>query len=809
MSHVASTRTSTGATTSFSSTRALFANGTAPPPVVRPKSELVTTPRRASATPRVQGGSESTSEAPDLPKRPASGLLPSHLHSSTGPAQPPIASDPGMQPKRVLPPPPSSSLSHSASIAMATKTNRPIPVPPTRKASISGRPVPEPPSGSTATTESPVSRLGSIMSSMTLTPHDEVENTMNSSKCPVPLPPRPRPLNDPAKNSAPIVPTRPEYPKHLDPTPSTQQNTPPPIPSRSGSQLLQRIQNQHAGEKSAPLPPSKPPRISVAAATKVQTPSPAMEADPMPPSLPRRPTLPARPTPPPRPSLPQRPELPQRPTLPKRPQQVTSQEHHSTSKSSSTVHSSFSATRLSSNNQGHQTSRSSSSTTVSYKSSSSSSSCSSSFRAGENAVAALGRSTPVVTAEFNGERLDLNTADFSVQDDHAKACPKSEEESVARLSYYLTSAFPGDQVAQLRAIFSWIGNNIIYNFTGFLSGQLGDNSAEAVLRTKTGVCAGFANLFEALAAPQQLGVSQVTGVARGYGYAPGDDSLGGAHAWNAVTINGECLLIDSTWGSGPICPKVKAITKGLVPHYFLVRPEHLIYSHWPSRPQDQFLDPPVHVDVYRALPHRTSFSWSLGIEPEGATATHTVKTDNDYFEVEVLLKKRSWDGAVPLLFTTLEWTTTGQVMTPVCHWTREDDQGIVMTIKCFCPSTGSGSLKIAGRAAGEVGLEGPMALAYRIVNEGTGENAQPMMQTYHFQDYSYSILEPITAQVQSGVMQTIRVKVFNVSPGIRPDIMTQVEHNVFEVQKVLRPGQYKIACNVSTGGMGALGIFDA
>ncbi|KAI8596520.1 hypothetical protein EDD21DRAFT_312037, partial [Dissophora ornata] len=171
-------------------------------------------------------------------------------------------------------------------------------------------------------------------------------------------------------------------------------------------------------------------------------------------------------------------------------------------------------------------------------------------------------------------------ADFSVMDDHARACPKSEEESIARLSYYLTLPFPGDQVAQLRTIFTWIAQNIQYNLSGFLSGNRGDNSAEGVLRNKTGVCAGFANLFSALADQQQLGVTQVTGMARGYGIEIGGDSLGGGHAWSAVTINGECLLIDSTWGAGLDDPATGE-PKMFKPFYFLMRPEHIIYSHWP------------------------------------------------------------------------------------------------------------------------------------------------------------------------------------------------------------------------------------
>ncbi|KAG0372781.1 hypothetical protein BGX24_012583 [Mortierella sp. AD032] len=400
----------------------------------------------------------------------------------------------------------------------------------------------------------------------------------------------------------------------------------------------------------------------------------------------------------------------------------------------------------------------------------------------------MARSQPATTAEFNGDRLDLTQVDFSVQDQHALACPPEEEESLARLSWYLTSPFPGDQVAQLRSIFKWITHNIVYNVAGFMAGNLGDNSAEAVLRNKTGVCAGFSNIFYELAAPQDLGVSKVFGVARGFGIEIGGDSLGGGHAWNAVTINGESLLIDSTWGAGPITDC-----------------EYLIYSHWPSSSSEQFLDPPVHVDLYRALPYRSPSSWTLGILPSGTSATHTVSTDDDYAEVEVRLVKRAWDGYIPTIVSYLKWTPTGEQLFAHSRWDREDAESVYMTIRCFCPSAGSGTLHISGKAADSESKVTTNALSYRVVNNGTGANMRPLFPPYLVKHFGFSILEPASAMVQSGGgKQTIRVKVYNLQRGTQPrlcvvgglipipDVLKQVGPNLYETQKTLRPGKYTI-----------------
>ncbi|KAF9899523.1 hypothetical protein BX616_002973 [Lobosporangium transversale] len=643
------------------------------------------------------------------------------------------------------------------------------------------------------------------------------------------------------------VPRSPVTPRSSE---STQGDKLSPIPNRSGSNILKKIEELHLNEESPapphpPLPPSKPRRLPCITPVrddqtaervqqtqfKIEPPLPIPA--PIPPSLPqRRPTISQKPTPPPpppprptlpqrpetlqhpeplqRPELPRRPELPQRPPLPKRPgqqmqqQQTTTHSHHSSSQSFSSV----------------QTSTTTVNGFSSHFSQKASVSCTSliELQSGEDAVSALNRTSPMFTPEFNGERLDLSLADFSAMDDHARSCPRSEEESIARLSYYLTSPFQGDQVAQLRTIFTWLATNIEYNMKGLLSGNFGDNSAETVLRTKTGVCAGFSNLFMALAAPAQLGVTQVTGVARGYGVEVGGDSLGAGHAWNAVTISGECLLIDSTWGAGADDPTT-GMSKMFKPQYFLIRPEWLIYSHWPNQPQDQFLNPPIHVDVYRALPFRMIDSWTLGIVPIGVNSTHTVYTDNDYFELEILLEKQAWNGATAFMASHLDWKTTGERIKAARHWTREDEKGIIMTIKCICPTPGFGTLMVYGMPATSTEGHSINVLQYKIVNNGSGANAMPMMETYDVLGFSFSIMEPITARVQSGVTQTIRVKIFNVQKGetaprpvlvggFMPDPMKEIGQGLYELQKTLRPGEYKIGFMKGIS-MGLLGVFHA
>lgn len=414
----------------------------------------------------------------------------------------------------------------------------------------------------------------------------------------------------------------------------------------------------------------------------------------------------------------------------------------------------------------------------------------------------------MTTKEFDGEHLDLSDADFSVMDDHARACPPGEEESIARLSWYLTSPFLGDQVAQLRSIFAWMAANISYDHASLVPGQRKDQSPESVLRNKVAVCAGFANLYHDIARYANLGVRQTSGLARGAGYKIGDDKVGGEHAWNVVNINGEELFIDSTWGAGH-SDESGVYHRVMDPWWFLLSPKRMIYTHFPENPREQFLDPPISKDAFRRLPCRQGHSWTMGIRP--IIATNVMTANDDYFEVQIRFKK---EEAVKKTFLTakLVWEGNPETLPAACHWTRDDGKYLVMTMKGFCPGPGSGRLLVLAAPFGDVsdgcggysgGSKNP--LTYKIVNDGSGANFQPLVTEYPVPGFSMSVLEPLTAQVQRGVRQKVRVKVYNIAHDARPALilmkdmdfrnsepMREVEPGVFEVEKVLVTGEYSI-----------------
>src|SRR5262249_47403666 len=140
---------------------------------------------------------------------------------------------------------------------------------------------------------------------------------------------------------------------------------------------------------------------------------------------------------------------------------------------------------------------------------------------------------------------------------------------------------------------------------------LGDCSAEAVLKSRKTVCAGYANLFEQLAREAGLEVVHITGSSKGYGYAAGTKPATN-HAWNAVKFDGRWHLIDATWGAGSVEAK-KGFVKALEEHWFLTPPDQFILSHFPTEPASQFLTVPVDEDTYRKWPRVPTALFALGV----------------------------------------------------------------------------------------------------------------------------------------------------------------------------------------------------
>lgn len=216
-------------------------------------------------------------------------------------------------------------------------------------------------------------------------------------------------------------------------------------------------------------------------------------------------------------------------------------------------------------------------------------------------------------------------------DRYALAAPDSSKQSVKALASYLVSPTQ-DDFERARAIYRWITGNISYDLAGYLNKNYGDQSAEAVLKRRTGVCAGYANLFKALGKSAELEVEVVEGWSKGYGYVNNRLDSEPNHAWNAVRINGSWYLVESTWGSGRITEE-NQFERGFDDYYFFPPPDQLIYTHFPIESRWELLTSTVTKEQFLALPR----VWPRFFENGVGLLSHRSATIKASREVDVML----------------------------------------------------------------------------------------------------------------------------------------------------------------------------
>ena len=179
---------------------------------------------------------------------------------------------------------------------------------------------------------------------------------------------------------------------------------------------------------------------------------------------------------------------------------------------------------------------------------------------------------------------ELKNTDFNKIDNYASSV-RYNGTSVFELASLL-SRYTKTEAEKARIIYSWITYNITYDVSAFLSGDYRNLNTQEILKTRTGVCSGFASLYKDLAKAMGLDVVVVDGYAKGYGYVGNTTEIN--HAWNAVKINNKWYLLDSTWGAGNI--NTGQFNRQFNPYYFATPPSQFILDHFPVKSKWQLLE---------------------------------------------------------------------------------------------------------------------------------------------------------------------------------------------------------------------------
>ena len=125
------------------------------------------------------------------------------------------------------------------------------------------------------------------------------------------------------------------------------------------------------------------------------------------------------------------------------------------------------------------------------------------------------------------------------------AMPAEVETSIESVARYI-----GDRdstpAGRLKAAHDWVADRIAYDGVALVSGKFPPQDARTVFAHRTGVCAGYSFLMEALGKALGLEVHYVSGDVRGDGMK----ETGESHAWNVARVDGHYVVLDTTWEIG-------------------------------------------------------------------------------------------------------------------------------------------------------------------------------------------------------------------------------------------------------------------
>ncbi len=326
-------------------------------------------------------------------------------------------------------------------------------------------------------------------------------------------------------------------------------------------------------------------------------------------------------------------------------------------------------------------------------------------------------------------------------DAHALDTPESAARSVDTLAAYLAGPARNDY-EKARAVYRWITDNIAYDVQGLFSGNYGDLSAEGVLRSRKSICQGYATLFQELANAVGLPVEFIGGVSKGYGYVAGSDPGVIDHAWNAVQLDGQWYLLDSTWGAGYIGDDGRFVSR-FNDYYFLTRPEYFIYDHLPEDSQWQLLDQPVSRQTYDEFVYLKSGFFQYGL----TLKSHTSNTIRANGRVQVSI-------SVPpdvLMMAGLEQAKT----TLPASATFAQPAAGSYSISVIPPQAGTYRLKLFAKHQGDPG-EYEWVAEYRIDASRGEQGSFPETYTMFMESQSY-LYEPLTGPLSGNPNFKLRV----------------------------------------------------
>jgi hypothetical protein len=307
----------------------------------------------------------------------------------------------------------------------------------------------------------------------------------------------------------------------------------------------------------------------------------------------------------------------------------------------------------------------------------------------------------------------------------------------------LLSRYAVTEAEKARVIYAWIAHHITYDVASYQSRNYGDVTPQGVLRSRSTVCAGYANLYQALAQEMGLEASVIEGYGRGNGYLVlGSSTIN--HAWNAVRIDRAWYVLDVTWGAGTVSED--RFQPDFNPYYFATPPKQMIYSHFPAQSSWQLLPVPYTKTQFDDLPKVSASFFANGLQ----FGSHFAKTIRSPGMTEITL--RVPDDTVIL-------ARLHQNAIPIEeHYTFTQQKNGQGSIKVTFPAAGTYELQIFSKRRA---IEGPLteSLIYEITATGNGS---PFPKLYaSFGDNNAYLYNPTTGRLPIGQYTAFQIEVAN------------------------------------------------
>jgi transglutaminase/protease-like cytokinesis protein 3 len=217
---------------------------------------------------------------------------------------------------------------------------------------------------------------------------------------------------------------------------------------------------------------------------------------------------------------------------------------------------------------------------------------------------------PILLAfgSVHSQRTQLLEFDYSFADSIAVNFPKGRYDDAKAFAKLLCEDVNTEH-EKFRVIFRWITENVEYRY-----GRQGTD-ADEILKKKKAVCEGYASLLEAMCHEVDIKCETVIGFAKSNPNTDIPNKLKETnHAWNAVFLAGEWILVDATWAAGTVDPKRRKFKQGFQPQWFLADPNFFIHTHYPESERWLLNDTPIKKKEFKKGPIPSKSGYDMGVE---------------------------------------------------------------------------------------------------------------------------------------------------------------------------------------------------